>query len=212
MMRIFTLLTVALCSFLFTNAQERLPQFLKHKVKPGETITSIAELYNVNKTDLLLLNDFPEEVMLTTNQIVLIRMLNWGEEAPPLPADYKEGKPTSAQKKTEPEPEKKPAPTEVKKEQPVEVKKEQPTEVKKEQPVAVTEKPAPKPAPSTAAPTVGPDGTVYKVTESNYHIVEKGQTFYRIALIYGLTLDELKALNGLTSTTVAVGQKLRVKK
>lgn len=201
-MRVFTLLIIALSSFLFTHAQERLPQFLKHKVKPGETITSIAELYNVNRTDLLLLNDFPEEVLLTTNQIILIRVLEPGEEAPPLPPDYKESKPVSAQKKTETVADKKPMPTAT--------KQEQPAEVKKELPVAAAEKP--KPAASTSAPTVGPDGTVYKVTDSEYHIVEKGQTFYRIALIYGLTLDELKALNGLTSTTVSVGQKLRVKK
>lgn len=204
MMRIFTVLVMALGSFLFTDAQERLPQFLKHKVKPGETITSIAELYNVNRTDLLLLNDFPEEVLLTTNQIILIRVLEPGEEAPPLPPDYKESKPTAAQKKATTEPEKKPVPTEV--------KQEQPAEVKKGQAVAATEKAAPKPAATTSAPTVGPDGTVYKVTDGEYHIVEKGQTFYRIALIYGLTLDELKALNGLNSTTVSVGQKLRVKK
>ena len=70
-------------------AQERLPQFLKHKVKPGETINSIAELYNVNKQDMLLLNDFPEEVFLEPNQIILIRQLKDGEEASALPADYK---------------------------------------------------------------------------------------------------------------------------
>ena len=55
-------------------------------------------------------------------------------------------------------------------------------------------------------------GTKYKVAESGYHTVEKGQTFYRIALIYGLSVDELKALNNLSNTTISVGQKLRVSK
>jgi LysM repeat protein len=42
-------------------------------------------------------------------------------------------------------------------------------------------------------------------------VVEKGQTFYRIALIYGLTIDQLKALNNMSNTNIAVGQKLKVR-
>lgn len=204
-----------LAAFLFTGmlsaiAQERLPQFLKHKVKPGETINSLSELYKINKYDLLLLNDFPEEVLLTTNQVVLIRLLKDGEDVTELPADYKDTK-TTTEKKTTTTTTTTVAKTETaKKEEPVAsreeskpVKAEQPREVKSDAPVvAVVNK----------AETVGPDGTKYKVAESGYHTVEKGQTFYRISLIYGLSVDELKSLNNLSSTTISVGQKLRVSK
>jgi LysM repeat protein len=202
--RVLFMLPMLLMAMLFAVAQEKLPQFLKHKVKPGETMSSIAELYNINKQDLLLLNDFPEEVLLETNQIVLIRQLKDGEEAPALPADYKDGKSTTStavKKTTTTEPEKKVTATTV-------VKKEEP--VKPEAPVA--EKKTAAPVTVNKAETVGPDGTQYKVTDSGYHIVEKGQTFYRIALIYGLTVDELKAINNLSSTTVSVGQRLKVTK
>lgn len=201
----FVLAALLVCS-VYSVAQERLPQFLKHKVKPGETMSSIAELYNVNKQDMLLLNDFPEEVFLETNQIILIRQLKDNEEATPLPADYKTGKTTTTTTKAA-EPEKKvTATTVVKKEEPV--KREEP--VKTEIPVA--EKKTVAPVNVNKAETVGPDGTKYKVAESGYHVVEKGQTFYRIALIYGLSVDELKAINNLSSTTVSVGQRLKVTK
>jgi LysM repeat protein len=206
LVRNLSVLVVCLFLSLFGVAQEKLPQFLKHKVKPGETMNSIAELYNVNKQDMLLLNDFPEEVFLETNQIILIRQLKDGEEVTALPADYKTGKTTTTTTKAA-EPEKKVTATTV-------VKKEE--QVKREEPVnaeePVVEKKASVPVAVNKAETVGPDGTKYKVAESGYHTVEKGQTFYRIALIYGLSVDELKAINNLSSTTISVGQKLKVTK
>lgn len=207
--KIVALFLLLMGGLLNASAQERLPQFLKHKVKPGETINAIAEQYKVNKYDLLLLNDFPEEVLLTTNQVILIRLLKDGEEAAALPADYKDGKATTEKKTTTVTATNTTASTETPK------KTEAP---KKTEPAATTEpvKPAKtEPAPVTVvnkAEAVGPDGTKYKVAESGYHTVEKGQTFYRIALIYGLSVDELKALNNLANTTISVGQKLRVSK
>ncbi len=172
-------------SFIFfglfsATAQERLPQFLQYKVKPGETINYIAEHFNVPLQDLLLLNDFPPNVQVKTNQVVLIRLLKEGEEGTPLAADYKDPKGTSASSK----------------------KVVETTEGKEVSTNVTASKPE----------TVGPDGTKYKVSDSQYHTVQKGQTFYRIALIYGLTVEELKQLNNLSSTTIAVGQKLRVSK
>jgi flagellum-specific peptidoglycan hydrolase FlgJ len=43
------------------------------------------------------------------------------------------------------------------------------------------------------------------------HEVKKGDTLYSISKIYGITVDELKALNGLRSNTIHVGQKLKVR-
>lgn len=81
----------------------------------------------------------------------------------------------------------------------------------KSQPAVVEEKPGITPA-STKAVEVGPGGTKYNVSQSDYHVVAKGQTFYRIALIYGLTVQELQEINGLSNTTIEIGQKLKVRK
>lgn len=57
-----------------------------------------------------------------------------------------------------------------------------------------------------------------KIQESNdasikkYHIVEAGQTLYRISVIYGVPVEELKQWNGLTTNEIKIGQKLIVKK
>ncbi|MEM6328468.1 MAG: LysM peptidoglycan-binding domain-containing protein [Bacteroidota bacterium] len=42
------------------------------------------------------------------------------------------------------------------------------------------------------------------------HVVKPGETLYRIATTNGMTVDELKALNGLVSNTIQVGQRLRL--
>ena len=44
-----------------------------------------------------------------------------------------------------------------------------------------------------------------------YHIVESGQTLYRISKIYGLPIDDLKKMNNLENNQIIVGQKLLVK-
>lgn len=47
---------------------------------------------------------------------------------------------------------------------------------------------------------------------SNEYIVKSGDTLYSIANKYGLTVDELKNLNNLTSNVLSIGQKLKVNK
>ena len=44
----------------------------------------------------------------------------------------------------------------------------------------------------------------------NIYIVRSGDTLYSIANKYGMTVDELKALNNLTNNTLSIGQKLVV--
>lgn len=43
-----------------------------------------------------------------------------------------------------------------------------------------------------------------------YHTVVKGDTLWNISQRYGLTVDQLKQYNDLTSNTISVGQRLRV--
>jgi LysM repeat protein len=50
-------------------------------------------------------------------------------------------------------------------------------------------------------PTPGPDGNII-------YIVQPNDTLWRIAAIAGLTVEQLKAMNGLTSDIVSIGQRL----
>lgn len=46
---------------------------------------------------------------------------------------------------------------------------------------------------------------------NNFHTVVKGDTLYNISRRYGLTVERLKALNGLAGNTIFIGQQLRVR-
>ena len=50
------------------------------------------------------------------------------------------------------------------------------------------------------------------VENSNMYVVQKGDTLYSISKRYGLTVEQLKQLNGLTSNNLAIGQKLIINK
>ncbi len=45
----------------------------------------------------------------------------------------------------------------------------------------------------------------------DYYIVQSGNSLYSIARKYGMTVDELKTLNNLTSNLLSIGQRLRVR-
>ena len=45
----------------------------------------------------------------------------------------------------------------------------------------------------------------------DYYIVQSGDSLYSIARKYGMTVDELKTLNNLTSNLLSIGQRLRVR-
>lgn len=199
-----------------TQAQVAYPRFQKHMVLEGETAKGICEHFQVSLEDFCLQNDFPKDVKLKAGQVVLIRQLKAGEQEiveTPLTTKKEAVKPsiTSTPKETAP----------VKKtETPVAKKEEKPVSKEKPKPAAepaVTKKetssePFVVPPPSTKAVEVGPGGTKYNVSKNDYHIVAKGQTFFRIALIYGLSVEELKQLNGLSNTNIEIGQKLKVRK
>jgi len=49
-----------------------------------------------------------------------------------------------------------------------------------------------------------------EIVTRRYHKVVKGETLYRLSRIYGTTVENIKALNGLTSNIISVGQRLRI--
>jgi len=190
---------------------ERAIQFQKYIVKEGETPGYIAEKFNIKKKDFLMLNNFPSNITLKPGEEVLIRQLKEGEksvEEGGSGGQYSanNGSNTNFVITDEDEPASKPAA------KPAPVKKSSGASSSANPPPAETSAASPPPAPAPPKSTqTGPNGTKYVVSENSYHIVEKGQTFYRIALIYGLTVDQLKQLNNMTNTNISVGQKLRVK-
>lgn len=46
------------------------------------------------------------------------------------------------------------------------------------------------------------------VVETNTYMVEKGDSLYSISRIYGISVDDIKAANGLTSNILTIGQVL----
>jgi LysM repeat protein len=55
--------------------------------------------------------------------------------------------------------------------------------------------------PPFVMPTAGPDGNVV-------YVVQSGDSLWRIAANAGITVEQLKAMNGLTSNIVSIGQRL----
>ncbi len=81
-----------------------------------------------------------------------------------------------------------------------------PLEKKKFTPVDVAPKDPP-PTTSTTTPAATP-----ATSADGYYTVKQGDTLFRIAQMYKLTVDDLKALNKLSDNNIKVGQKLLVVK
>jgi hypothetical protein len=56
------------------------------------------------------------------------------------------------------------------------------------------------------------DTVIQNSDNSKNYIVKQGDTLYNISKRFGLTVDDLKALNNLTDNTIKIGQKLLVAK
>lgn len=50
------------------------------------------------------------------------------------------------------------------------------------------------------------------IIAGDHYIVQQNDTLFNISKRFGLTVDELKALNNMTDNTIKIGQELRVKK
>ncbi len=62
--------------------------------------------------------------------------------------------------------------------------------------------------PGTSQPSAGTGTTA---TPAGYHTVVKGDTLYNISKRYGLTVDQLRQLNGLPNNDIKIGQLLKIK-
>lgn len=70
----------------------------------------------------------------------------------------------------------------------------------------------PQPVPPTVVPPqVNNPAGPSTGTGQEYHSVSAGETLYAISRRYGLTVDALKQLNGLTGNNISIGQRLRVR-
>lgn len=52
---------------------------------------------------------------------------------------------------------------------------------------------------------------VGNVSDENIYIVKPGDSLYKIANMYGMSVSELKSINNLTSNLLSIGQQLKVK-
>lgn len=77
----------------------------------------------------------------------------------------------------------------------------------KDQPSASTEPGIPKVDPIIDPVTTGPSDGEWII-----HTVAGGETLFSLYRKYGVAVDEIKNLNGLTSNAIQVGQKLKVKR
>lgn len=71
------------------------------------------------------------------------------------------------------------------------------------EPPVITDPEPTRPTPPTPAPDPTPS--------VQYHTVAQGDTLWNISQRYDMTVDQLKQLNGLTSNTISIGQRLKVK-
>ena len=70
--------------------------------------------------------------------------------------------------------------------------------------------PAPPPPPPADEPEIELEDVEPEAVDENVHVVQPGENLFRIALRYRTTVAALRALNGLASSDLAAGQKLRV--
>ena len=68
---------------------------------------------------------------------------------------------------------------------------------------------APRPAPPAASPAAPGEGPPRP--DASFHVVERGDTLFTLAQRYGTTVEDLRRLNGLASTRIVAGRRLRVR-
>lgn len=185
-------------------------QYLRHTVEFSETVYSIPVHYGITTPQFLEINHMDINHELKQGDVVIIRELT-AEEIASANKPKEEKKPEQVEKKQ--------TPHEIIREQ-LRAEVETPAPPKTETKPVVEDAPVKKEVEKVEVKTtpvdedktidIGPNGIVYKISKNGYHVVEKKQTFYHIAQIYNISQDDLKKINNLTTTDLAIGQKLKV--
>ena len=165
-----------------------------HKVQPGESLLSIAQLYGIRVDKLRKKNRIPDGFEPATGERIRLR---WKIRKSDTPRTVRQG----------PVPEKVPIPDPPKQTLPKEPARPAPSVVVDDD-LPDSSRPRTEPV-NIAVPSVEDDPG--RPTRATWHTVAPGDTLWRIAKQYDLTVEKLKSINRLTSDQIGVGQKLRVK-
>jgi membrane-bound lytic murein transglycosylase D len=179
-------------------------------LQAGETLFSVAEKLQVPLDSIIDWNQITESTLLKPGVVIKFRpaqeLLFEQEEA----AKKLAKKPTLIKPAVQPTvvpPAKVEAP--VTKPEPAKVPAQTPAPAKVAPALSPALSPAPSPAPAKALPPTKPEPNTAAPT---YHTVAQGETLYRISKQYNLTVQQLLDLNGKSTNTISVGEKLVVKK
>jgi len=167
--------------------------FIIHEVENRQTLFALSKVYKVTTGEITAANPGMLPA-LQPGQLLYIPLKNFIPSQGLVLSVIEDGKLVSGKAEEEQETEK-PA-----KEIPAETKKEKEKE----------EGPEPGQIEETK-----PDKFNWKKHDKDddlYHTVKAGETLFRIATFYGLSVEEIKTLNGLLNNTIEVGQNLLIKK
>lgn len=183
------------------------PKYMRYTLLGGETLFAVAEKLQVPLDSLISWNNINETTMLKPGVELKFRpAMDLKLEAEQAALKAKQAKATPA--KPEPKPEQKPVA------KPEPRSQEAPVEQMPVRQPATPVKPAPQ-APSTQAPAPQTPSATPNATPKagpQYHTVASGETAFRIAKQYGITVQQLLEWNGKSSPTLTVGERLVVSK
>ena len=156
-----------------------------HYVRKGETIYDISQLYGVREKSLYKRNLLPKGAQPEADERIKLRgMKISSKNRPRVRPNYKE--PIRETKEEE--------------------FMDEENTIEPENPPSTTET---DPTTTTPDPPINTDST--PSNNEQYHLIVKGDTLYSLSKKYGVTVDQLKQWNGLTSNAIFPGNKLRVK-
>ncbi|WP_342331888.1 LysM peptidoglycan-binding domain-containing protein [Pedobacter sp. FW305-3-2-15-E-R2A2] len=169
---------------------------IEHTVQKKENLNMLAEKYGTTVNEIKRVNNL-RSINLQIGQLLKIPAKNAVEEQPAETASTtKPNTPPVAAQQTPP----------------IEIKKKEDVLVPifpKKQPANVTQNTANQTNPVQNTPTTTSPSSASE--ELLVHTVASNETIYSIATTYRMTMDQLKAKNGLTNNSLNVGQKLLIR-
>ncbi|MEZ0485932.1 LysM peptidoglycan-binding domain-containing protein [Fibrella aquatica] len=208
------------------TATQSTAQLLYYTVREGDTHSSVAERYNLPLADLMTWNNLSYRKALVVGQQLIVAKFIPAKSAetatpvaqPTAPATTTGA--TGAQPLTAPIAG--PTSTErtiIPQTTPPTGRSREYTESAVDVERPVTPPPAPSPAPKPA-PVTRPERLINRVRietpkvngRSYYHVVQRGQTVYRVALINKVRVQDVMRWNNLTSYTIEIGQRILIRK